>query len=129
MLEAIEKVFLYSEDLDNADDFFDANEQMNFNACQTLLLAIGEESKKIEAKLKERYTDTPWELVAGFRNRLAHDYRGVDPEITYEIIQDYLPALKSVLLKMLKLVEYDDSVFEEALKSKYYNHLKYLNGH
>jgi len=41
MLEAIKKVFLYSEDLDNADDFFDANEQMNFNACQTLLLAIG----------------------------------------------------------------------------------------
>lgn len=69
MLEAIEKIFLYSEDLENADELYDANEQMNFNACQTLLLAISEESKKIDIELKAKISDIAWELIAGFRNR------------------------------------------------------------
>ena len=53
MLECIEKLNLYVEDFDNANDFFEANNQLEYNASCHLLLAIGEESKKIDLKLKD----------------------------------------------------------------------------
>ena len=53
VLEAIEKINLYSSEFNDADDFFQANEQMNFNACQILLLVIGEETKKINTNFKK----------------------------------------------------------------------------
>ena len=37
ILEAIEKIFIYVRDVDNADAFYTYNEQMNFNASQVLL--------------------------------------------------------------------------------------------
>ncbi|MBI9039557.1 MAG: hypothetical protein JEY97_15620 [Bacteroidales bacterium] len=57
----------------SSGELFQANDQMNFNACQILLLTIGEESKKIEAFLKFQLSSTPWELIAGLRNRLTND--------------------------------------------------------
>jgi len=73
ILEAIEKIFIYVRDVDNADAFYTYNEQMNFNASQVLLLVIGEETKKIDEKLKAEYPEIPWHLIAGLRNRIAHD--------------------------------------------------------
>ena len=52
ILEAIEKIYIYTKEIENADDFYSFNEQLNFNACQTLFLVIGEESKKINEDLK-----------------------------------------------------------------------------
>lgn len=46
ILEAIEKIFLDSEAYESAETFWEANDQMNFNACLTLLIAVGEDSKK-----------------------------------------------------------------------------------
>ena len=40
-LEAIEKIFIYSEGVKDADSFFALNDQMNLNASQPLLLVIG----------------------------------------------------------------------------------------
>lgn len=126
ILEAIEKIFLYSDTYDNAESFWEANEQMNFNACLTLLIAVGEDSKNLEGSLKSVHTEIPWHRIAAFRNRLAHDYRGVDPEVTFEIIRLNLPVLKKVMLKMLKSVNYDQKALEEALASGFYRHLSYL---
>ncbi|NOX47186.1 MAG: hypothetical protein GXO89_09440 [Chlorobi bacterium] len=48
ILEAIEKIYIYSKDYDNAHDFWQSNNQMNYNASTSLLIAIGEETKKID---------------------------------------------------------------------------------
>jgi len=126
ILESIEKILIYTEDLDNVEDFFNANDQLNFNATQILLLTIGEESKKIEEDLKLKYDKIEWKLIANFRNRIAHDYRGVNPDIIFEIIIDYLPEIKSVMIEMLKLIEFNEVILIKAIESKHYKHLKYL---
>ena len=126
ILEAIEKIFLYSDTYDTSENFWEANEQMNFNACLTLLIAVGEDSKKLEDSLKNAHATIPWYRIAAFRNRLAHDYRGIDPEVTFEIIRQYLPDLKQVMVKMLKSVNYDQKALEKALSSGYYRHIAYL---
>ncbi len=127
MLEAIEKIFIYSDKFDSAHGFFKANDQLNYNGSNNLLLAIGEESKKLDTDLKNEYPEIPWPLISQLRNRLAHDYRGLDPEIIFNIIHSYLPDLKKVLILMIDCLTMDkDQLLSEVLFSDFYRHLSYL---
>ena len=103
-----------------------ANDQMNFNACQILLLVIGEESKKINNDLKEEYPTIPWHLITGMRNIIAHDYRSIDPNISYDIVLNYLPELKKELIHMLSKVDFEIALLEKVINSTQYKNLKYL---
>ncbi len=126
MLEAIEKAQKFAARFDGAAAFFQTDDQLYFHASTHLLLAIGEESKKLEDGLKLQFPDVPWKLIAGMRNRLAHDYRGIDFELVYSVVQQELPKLKQSLVEMLSLISFDEGEFEAALNSPFYNHLNYL---
>lgn len=126
ILECIEKIFIYSIGFSDAITFAWANDQLNFNATCSLLLVIGEESKKIDSKLKHLYPTIPWQQITSTRNYLAHDYRGVDKDLVYQIIHNDLENLKNVLIDMLNKVDYEDGALIEALDSPYYRHIQYL---
>ena len=126
MLECIEKIFIYSSPFDNVDDFIWANDQQNYNANWSLLLAVGEETKRLDSNLKNHYPQIPWRNIAGMRNFLAHDYRGIDRDLVYEVININLPDLKRVLIDMVSKVDYNDSLLIEVLDSPYYQHIQYL---
>ena len=67
ILEAIEKIFYYSQDYDDAELFFYADKQLHFNASVNLLIAIGEENKKIEDGLKVS-KKINWKNVSAMRD-------------------------------------------------------------
>lgn len=90
VLEAIEKIFIYTKEIETADDFLWQDDQKNFNASISLLMAIGEEIKKIADGLKNEYPEINWSAIAGMRDRIAHHYRGIDAEITWALIQNNL---------------------------------------
>ncbi len=125
-LECIEKAFIYSRDFHNEETFYSANDQMNFNACQILLQTVGEESKKIESALKDKYPNIPWQNIGNLRNRIAHDYRGTEPAIIFDVIRNYLSPLKTTLIEMISHIDYDPEILENALQSENYKHLTYL---
>lgn len=87
ILEAIEKIKIYSNGFDTAESLFEAKDQMPYNGICHLLLAIGEESKKIETSLKETQSFISWGEIAGLRDRIAHDYRGIDRNIVFQIVK------------------------------------------
>lgn len=126
ILESIEKITIYSGEFKNEDEFLWAFDQINFNASLNLLLAIGEETKKIDVNLKNKYSDIEWKDIEGLRNRIAHDYRGLDPGIVWDIIQNHLPKLKNVLIDLLMEIKFDWKTLQKAVESKYYLHLNYL---
>jgi uncharacterized protein with HEPN domain len=128
MLECIEKFFLYSAHFDSVEDFVWHNDQLNYNASWSLLLAIGEESKRLSTSLKEGFPMIPWHSIAGMRNFPARDYRGIDFDLVYEVIHTNLPELKNVLIQiqMVDRIGYSESLLSEALKSPYYQHIQYL---
>ena len=61
ILEAIEKIKIYSNGFDTPELLFEAKDQMPYNGICHLLLAIGEESKKIEMSLKETQSLISWD--------------------------------------------------------------------
>lgn len=53
---------------------------------------IGEAAKNVSADLKQRYPEVPWQEMYVLRNRVSHEYFGVDYEIIWRIANHYLPA-------------------------------------
>lgn len=129
ILECVEKCGIYTDGFTNPNEFIWADEQMRLNAVISLFIAIGEESKKIDQNLKDDIeTKLNWSDVAGIRDKISHDYRGVDAEILWAVIQKDLPRLKGALLEMLGLIKPSRELLNEFLDSQYYKHLTYLRG-
>ena len=126
MLEAIEKIRIYTAGLDTAEKLLAKDDQLVFNACQTPLMVIGEESKKTDTLLRNEHQEIPWKLIAGMRNSIAHDYRSISPDITHDVIQNNLEPFKQVLVKMVGKVDYPSEKLKKVLSSPYYTHLSYL---
>ena len=60
------------------------------------------------------------------RDKISHNYRGIDESMVWEIIKDYLPVLKELLIEMLPKIENSELYTNEALKTQYYEELYYL---
>jgi uncharacterized protein with HEPN domain len=58
---------------------------------------IGEASKQVPEDFKQAHTALPWHQMAGMRNRIVHDYTGVDLAIVWEVSQNALPGLQTQL--------------------------------
>jgi uncharacterized protein with HEPN domain len=129
VLEAIEKIEFYSLGFKNSRDLLEANEQMNFNAVSRLLLAIGEETKKIDEHLLNLQPHINWNAIIGLRNRMAQDYRGIDPEIVYDIVRTELKSLKKALIEMLPRFSISREDLTMVLTSTYFKHIQYIEGY
>jgi uncharacterized protein with HEPN domain len=63
---------------------------------------MGEAAKKIPKTLKDKYREIPWKKMAGMRDKLIHEYFGVDVEILWKTIKDDLPSIKPLVQELLK---------------------------
>ena len=126
ILECIEKIDIYTIEYITTKELLEANDQQPFNATSHLLLVIGEETGKLEESLKEEIAFIAWEQISGLRNRLAHDYRGIDPDIVFQVCRFELPALKEACRSMLKLLRVSNNDLNQWLNTSYFRHLGYL---
>jgi uncharacterized protein with HEPN domain len=129
ILEYIGKIWKYTENTNDAEELFELNEQMNLNASLTLLANIGENVLKTTEELKNEYRNVEWQKIIGFRNKIVHDYVGIDLAIVYEIITNDLRTLKPEIEKIIR-DKTNQKVFDiEEIKisknSKYYNYIDF----
>jgi uncharacterized protein with HEPN domain len=63
---------------------------------------IGEATKKLPSSIKVDYIQIPWKKMAGMRDKVIHEYFGVDLKRVWNTVNNDLPALKPQFEKMLE---------------------------
>ena len=95
LLAYTDKILDYCKDFDY--ERFSANSLL-VEACVFNLSQMGELANRIDDDFARRRSDIPFRALYGLRNRIVHDYEGVNLALIWEIIQDDLPALRDALL-------------------------------
>ena len=55
---------------------------------------LGEASRTLDDEIKNRYPEVPWKEMYYLRNRVSHEYFGVDYEIIWDVAVNHLPNNK-----------------------------------
>lgn len=61
---------------------------------------MGEAAARLPEEFTERYSFVPWSALVGMRNKVIHEYFGIDPEIIWKTIKEDLPVLKKDIDRM-----------------------------
>jgi len=102
ILDAISNIEKFIEGIEKED--FLSNVEKQYAVLRGLEI-IGEATKNLSEKLKAKYPQIPWKEIVGMRDKLIHQYFGVNLDLVWETIKTKLPELKNQILRILKEIE------------------------
>ena len=102
ILEAVRRARSYTADHSYEQFLEDTKTQ---DAVIRTLEILGEATKRLSPSLRESHPEIPWKSMAGVRDKLIHDYFGVNFDIVWQIVQDQLPALAEQIAAALEVRE------------------------
>lgn len=80
------------------EDF--TKDRKTINAVVRSLEIIGEAVNKIPQHIRENYSEISWQEIVGMRNKIAHEYFGIDLDIVWQSIAEDLVPLEKTVKKM-----------------------------
>ena len=99
IIDAVEKIEKFTEGMDS--ERFYADDKTAYAVIRALEI-IGEATKKVPQNIKGSYPQVAWREMAGIRDKLIHDYFGVNLEVIWKTVQEDLPTLKPRILQILQ---------------------------
>lgn len=97
MLGYIEKILRYRANM-SYDEFM--GNEIIVEACVFNLSQMGELTNKLDDAYRQDNKQIAWNQIYGLRNRIVHDYEGVNLKLVWEIIVYDLPELRDNLKKL-----------------------------
>lgn len=98
--EAMDRILSYTSKLDY-DQFME--DKKTQDAVLRNLQVMGEATKKLSIELREVYPHIPWREIAGMRDKVVHEYFGINYEIVWAVasrdIPDVFPRIETILRK------------------------------
>ena len=55
---------------------------------------IGEASKQVPEDFRQKYPNVEWRAMAGMRDKLVHEYFGVDYDIVWDVVTSKIPKMR-----------------------------------
>jgi uncharacterized protein with HEPN domain len=92
--------YLIKEYQNNTYQNFTEDERLAKAVCRSLEI-IGEAGSKIDPSLKNRYKSIPWREMGDIRNKIIHDYFGIDYDIVWDTVKSDIPSLKEQVEKII----------------------------
>ena len=94
IIESAQKILDYTKGL-TYDEF--KADSMRVDAVIRNFEIIGEAANRLPDQIKEDLPNIDWHKIRGFRNRVAHDYMGINYFIVWQIREEFLPDLINIL--------------------------------
>jgi len=101
ILDAISDIEKFTEGI-GKEGFYE-NKEKQYAVLRALEI-IGEATKNLSRELKTKHREVPWRDIAGMRDKLIHEYFGVNLELVWETVKKSLPRLKKRIYKILEEV-------------------------
>ncbi len=98
IINYIDSILKYTNNVDYVEF---RNNSMMVEACVFNLSQIGELVNKLDKEYMAKNPETPWFKMRGLRNRIVHDYEGVNLKLIWEIIDTDIKILRQQLLKLI----------------------------
>lgn len=102
----LEKILKYIEELEEFINGYTKEQFMKdkktINASVFNLSQIGELANKVSNELIEEYSNIEWRGLRGLRNRIVHDYDGINLNMIWEFLQFELDDLRIEINKILE---------------------------
>lgn len=102
MIDAIEWILKFTENI-TIDEF--VSDRKTCDAVIRNLEIIGEASKSIPTHVKEQGKEVPWREMYLMRNKVSHEYFGIDYELVWNIAKNELPNDLSSLRTLIQKIE------------------------
>lgn len=90
ILESAERIMVYTGDMEYATFLLDKKTQ---DAVIRNIQILGEATKTLSEDIRQKNPQIPWRNMAGTRDKLVHDYFGVNVDIVWHIATKEIPQL------------------------------------
>jgi len=98
MLQAIDEVNEFVKDIPNAEAL--VNNKPIYKAVLMNFIILGEASRNIFEEVRINHPEVEWKDVMNMRNKLVHEYFGVDNAIVWDAIKKNFPELKEIIFRI-----------------------------
>jgi uncharacterized protein with HEPN domain len=92
--------YLMHQGADLTGDRFMTDETLRRAFVRSLEI-IGEAAKKIPESFRAQHPGVEWRVMAGMRDRLIHNYFGVDYQLVWDVVQNRIPELRRQIASIL----------------------------
>ena len=96
ILQSIQKILDYTQD---GKKFFLHDPKTQDSVIRNFEV-LGEAAKNISEKLKKQTPHIPWKAMGGMRDKMIHEYFGVDLDLVWETVEKQIPVLRKNLMKL-----------------------------
>lgn len=98
MIESGQKIMEYTNGLTYEQFLSDSK---TIDAVIRNFEIIGEAANRLSEEFKDKNPEIEWHRLRGFRNRIVHDYSGIDYGIVWQVKEKFLPQTIELLMKII----------------------------